>query len=405
MKVVLVIIDGLGDRPISELKDQTPLEAANTPNLDYFATNGITGIMNAIDVGIRPGSDTSHLAIFGYDPETHYTGRGIFEAAGIGMELKKGDIALRGNFATVTEDLIIVDRRAGRIENVSKLADALNGMKIDGVRFFVKAGVMHRAGVVLRGSNLSHMVSDNDPHEVGVKVKQVKALDNTEEAKFTASVINKFLEEAHKILKEHEVNKKRRKERLLEANYILLRGASKLTHFEPFEKKYKLKACCIAGAGLYKGIAKVLGMDVLQVKGATGTANTDINAKFIAAKKALAKYDFVFVHIKYADNYAEDGNVFGKLKFIEKIDDALIHLIGIKDTLIVITADHSTPCKLKAHSGDPVPIVMFGEGVRTDKVKEFNERSCMQGGLGRIKGKDLMNEILNLIGKAKLYGA
>lgn len=402
-KVILVVCDGLGDRPIKELNDKTPLEAANTKNLDKLATLGITGICDVLGVGKRPGSDTAHLAIFGYDPKLYYHGRGPFEAAGIGMDLQQGDVAFRCNLGTVDDSLKIIDRRAGRISSVAEFVKDLN-MEIDGVKFFVKPGTAYRAGLVLRGRGLSHKVSDSDPHEINMKVLEVKPLDESKEAKFTASVMNKFLAKAHQILKEHPLNKVRIKEGKLPANFLLTRGAGFIAEIKKFQDRYGLKACCIAGAGLYKGIARVLGMDIIEVEGATGLPNTNIKAKIDKAIEVLNNYDFVFVHIKAADSLGEDGNYKEKKKFIEKIDKAITKLIGI-DALVVITADHSTPCSLKKHSGDPVPILMCGEGVRKDNVKEFGERSCATGGLGRIKGLDIMPEIINLLGKAKLIGA
>lgn len=405
MKVIFVIIDGLGDRPIKELGHRTPLEAASKQNMSILASKGVCGMVDVIGVGIRPGSDTAHLALFGYDPKIYYNGRGIFEVCGIGMRLKRGDVALRVNLATVDQNLKIIDRRAGRITSVAELVKDLNGMVIDKVKFFIKAGTAHRAGLILRGKNLSSNISDSDPHVTGVKVKEVLPLDNSKEAKFTARVLNRFLLKAHEILKSSKVNKERVKKGLLPANYLLTRGASSMEKIPSFKNKWGLRACCIAGAGLYKGIAKVLDMDLIEVKGATGMPNTNIKAKMAAAKEAIKKYDFVWVHIKAADNLAEDGNFKEKKKFIERIDHALEILLDL-NILVVITADHSTPCELKAHSGDPVPILISGRGIRIDGVKEFGERECAEnGGLGRIKGLDLLPEIINLIGKAKLYGA
>ena len=403
-KVILIVCDGLGDRPIPELGNLTPLESAKTPNLDKLAERSITGLMDPIGVGIRPGSDVSHLSILGYDSREYYHGRGPIEAAGVGIDLQKGDIAFRGNLGTVDEHLVIKDRRAGRIESTAELIKDIDGTVIDGVKFILKPGTAHRVGVVMRGNNLSSKISDSDPHEVGQNVRKVLSLDNSKEAKFTADVLNKFLDKSHKILKEHPFNKKRIKDGLLPGNYLLLRGAGYVADIPPFEKRYELKAACVAGAGLYKGISRLLGMDVINVEGATGLPNTNVRAKLETAKNFLDKYDFVFVHIKAADSLGEDGNFVEKKKFIEKIDSAMEVLLDV-DALVVVTADHSTPCELKMHSGDPVPILMCGRGIRKDSVNKFGERDCANGGLGRIKGLDVMNEILNIIGKAHLQGA
>jgi len=259
-------------------------------------------------------------------------------------------------------------------------------------------------GIIVRGKGLSSDLTDNDPHEVGKKVLAVRPTKNTKQARFTAKVINKFLSKAGEIVSKNPENKRRVKKGKLPANYVLLRGAGYCKKLESFEKKHGLKAACIAGGGLYKGIARFVGMDLINVKGATGTPSTNPKAKFKEAKKAFKKYDFIFLHIKGADSLGEDGNYEGKRKFIEKLDRDLAELKGLKSVIIVVTADHSTPCSLKAHSGDPVPILMHGPGVRVDDVKEFGERACAKGGLQRIKGKELITEMINLIGEAKLYG-
>lgn len=407
MKVILTIIDGLGDRPIPELENLTPLEAARKPNLNKLAKSGVCGVMNAIAAGVRPGSDTSHLAILGYDPRVYYFGRGPFEAVGIGMDVDPGDIALRVNLGTVEKNFNIIDRRAGRIENVEPLIKDLNDIVLNGVRFSIKAGTGHRAALVLKGKNLSQEISDGDPHITGVKVNKILPKNKTSAAKKTAEVLNKFLDKAYKLLEGYPLNKERIKNSLPPANYLLVRGVGKLARFEPFNEKYGFsKSCCIAGAGLYKGIALVLGMDIVEVKGATGLPNTNLERKFKTAKEMTKVYDFVFLHIKAADSLGEDGNFRGKKEFIEKIDKASKHFLNLKNTFVVVTADHSTPCCLKAHSGDPVPLMITGPGVRTDNCFKFEERECAQKGcLGKITGLDLMPEILNLIGKNKIYGA
>lgn len=407
MKVILTIIDGLGDRPVLKLGNFTPLEAARKPNLNKLAMSGVCGVMNAIAAGVKPGSDTSHLAILGYDPRIYYFGRGPFEALGIGMDVDPGDISLRVNLGTVDKELKILDRRAGRIENTEPLIKDLNNIVLGGVRFSIKAGTGHRAALVLKGKNLSREISDGDPHITGVKVNKILPKNKTSSAKKTAEVLDKFLEKAHKFLEKHPLNKERVKNRLMPANYLLVRGVGKLARFEPFSEKFGFsKSCCIAGAGLYKGIALILGMDIIEVKGATGLPDTNLDMKFKTAAQMAKVYDFVFLHIKAADSLGEDGNFRGKKEFIEKIDKAAKHLLNLKNCLIVVTADHSTPCCLKAHSGDPVPLMITGPGVRTDACFKFEERECAQkGSLGRITGLDLMPEILNLIGNNKLYGA
>lgn len=404
-KVLLIICDGISDRPLKELNGKTPLEAAKTPNLDKLSELGISGLMHTIDVGIRPGSDVAHLSIFGYDPYQYYSGRGPFEAFGLGIDLKPGDIAFRGNFATVDETLTITDRRAGRIENTHSLVESLNRIHIEKVHFLVKEGTGHRAAVVLRGNGLSGKISDNDPHLIGLKAMDVYSLDNKPASKKTAKYINEFLKKAYEVLSKHPLNLERINKGFPPANYLLLRGAGEMPSLTPFSQKYGLKSACIAGAGLYKGIGKMLGMKVINIVEATGKPNTNIQAKIKAAISALKNYEFIFVHIKGADVLAEDGDFQGKKEFIEKIDKAMKPLINLDDVLVVITADHSTSSELKMHTSDPVPVLLSGWGVRVDDIAHFGERSAASGKLGFIKGAHLMKIILDLLGKAPLYGA
>jgi 2,3-bisphosphoglycerate-independent phosphoglycerate mutase len=405
-KIVLLVCDGLGDRPIPELDNKTPLEAARTPNLDRLAMRGISGLMHSLGRGMTPGSDTSHLNILGYDYREFYSGRGTIEVAGLGMELRHGDVALRGNMGTVDADLKIVDRRAGRITNTSPFTSLLDGLEIGGVKFIVRPGTAHRAGIIVRGEGLSSNVSDNDPHEPGLKVWEVKPKDKTPEAARTAAVLNQFLARSYEILDASEANKKRVAAGQPAANYLLIRGAGFSRHVPPFAERYfGMKACCIAGGGLYKGIGAFMGMTVLEVPGATALPDSDIRAKFTKVREALGDFDFVFVHVKAADSLGEDGNWKGKRDFIERIDEAAELLLDLPDALVAVTADHSTPCALCKHSADPVPVMIAGDSVRVDSVREYNERAVVAGGLGRLVGTDLMPELLNLVGRYKLVGA
>ncbi len=392
-KILLIICDGLGDLPIATFGNKTPLEAASTPNLDALCRESVCGTMNSIAPPKIPESDTAHLSIFGYELEKYYCGRGPFESAGIGLKLKEGDVALRANFGTVDKDFVITDRRAGRIENVVSFCKAIDGIKIDSVTFIVKPSTAYRAALVLHGKELSANISDADPHESGQKVLEVKPLDNSTEAKKTAEVLNAFLKKSHKILQKHTLNKKRKAQGLPLANYLLCRGAGFVRKIPNFEERYGLKAACIAGAALYKGVASMIGMQILKVNGATGIINTDVRAKFVAAKKALKKFDFVFVHVKPTDSLGEDGNCKGKKEFIEKIDAAAKELLGIKNTVIAITADHSTPCEQKKHSADPVPLMVFGTG-NNDGLQKFGESECKKGSLGHLLGNDLMPKLI-----------
>ncbi len=400
MNISLIVIDGLGDRPISELQDQTPLEAASTPNLDKFAAKSKCGMVDTFylpDQGY-PRSDTAHLTLLGYDAREDYLGRGPYEVAGIGMNLQEGDVALRGNFGTVDEDLTVKDRRAGRISETKELVEALQGEEIKGVKFLVKKAYGHRAGVIMRSDKeLSAAITNGDPHKTGVEVNTVEPKEDTEAAMFTAEVLNEFLERAHEILKDHSFNKQREEKGKLPGNYLLVRGAGQLKGADSFSEKYGLKSACIAGGALYKGVGKLLGMDLIEVPGDTGLPDTDLEAKFETTARNLDKYDFVFTHVKPVDNLAEDGNYQGKKNFIEKIDKAIKPVLDLDNTLVAITADHSTCCNLKRHCVDPVPLLIGGAG--KDKVSEFSEKACKEGSLGKIKQGDVMDKLIKIKNK------
>lgn len=394
-KHVLIICDGLGDLPISEFDGKTPLEAAETPNLDRLAEGGITGLMYPLGPGRRPNSDEAHLVIFGYDLATDYPGRGPIEAAGVGIKLQEGDVAIRANLATVDGNLRVIDRRAGRLEDSAPFVRDLDGMKIDGVEFVVKPGTGHRVALVMRGKGLSDKITNSDVHYVtedqvvenweGQKVNIPQPTENSPEAKFTADVLQKFLLKAHEILSSNPLNFQRE----FKANYILTRGPGYYRQLKPFGEMHGVSAACIAGAGLYKGLGAMAGMKVLPVAGATGLPNTNVAAKIQKAQEALADYDFVFVHIKPTDIYGENGDALGKKAFIEKIDAAIDSLERTGAT-ICVTADHSTPCIRKDHSADPVPVLIYGPGILADGVKKFGERECQNGSLGTFNGRDFM---------------
>lgn len=385
MKTVFVIFDGLADRPIRELGDKTPLEAANTPNLDYLAKNGTVGLMQPFQFfnEKHPTSEGAHIGMFGY--KDYFLGRGPYEAAGINMPLYEGDVAFRVNFSTI-KDGIITDRRAGRIKETEPLISALSNIEIKGVRFDIKRSNGHRAVLVLRGSNLSPDVFSNDPEKEGQAPFKIESA--SPKGEFTANLLNEYIDKAYKILNNLEFNKKRK----LPANYLLLRGAGQFRKIYPFKDKYGLEAACVAGGGLYKGIAKMIGMEVIEVPTATADIDTDLWDKFEAVQKALQKYDFVFLHIKGTDVCSHDGRYEDKKEFIEKADKYFKDLLDVKDLQIVVTADHATPCELKEHSSDPVPILVYGKG--KDDVSHFSEKEVKNGKLGLFKSVELLDKIL-----------
>lgn len=403
-KAVLVVVDGLGDRPVKDNK--TPLQLAKKPVLDELAREGSTGLMSTLGRGIIPGSDTAHLALFGYDVGLYYKGRGPFEALGVGIELREGDVAFRCNFATVDKNLQVIDRRAGRLKDEgAELAKSLQGMRVEGVEVIFLPSTEHRGTLVLRGNGLSPAISDTDSHSSEpFPAMESKPEENTEEAKRTARIVNKVVKESKAILSSHPLNKKREEEGKLPANIILTRGAGIYEKVESLEDRYGFSSCCIAGSALYKGVAKYVGMEVPHVEGATGRLDTDIEAKAEAAREALRKFDFVFVHVKGADNASHDGNLEGKLLMVEKVN-RLAEILSKEDVYLIITADHSTPLSIRRHSSDPVPVLIYGDGTRRDKVQSFDEVSVSLGCLGHLTGIELNRTIVDLMGCGHMVGS
>ncbi len=405
MKMMMIICDGLGDRPVPELNGQTPLQAAHCDSFDWFAKNGICGLMDTIAPGIPPGSDTAHLALLGQNPYDVYSGRGPFEAFGIGMDVAPGDVVMRANFATVDDELKIVDRRAGRIRSgTGEIAQSLNGMEIQGAEIQIKEGTEHRAALVIRGEGLSPDIGNTDPHRSGCCPLKSEALSPGGEK--TASIVEEFSKRASEILKEHPVNQKRESEGKLPANHILLRGAGGTAHLESLKDRFGISGAAVVGVMLVKGVCRALGMETLEVVGATGGVDTDMNAKARAALSALDNYDFVLLHGKACDVFGHDGDFKGKIEAIERLDEMLgIIKEGISDCCVALTADHSTPVSVQNHSGDPVPLAIAGPGVRVDGVEKYDEISTASGGLGRIQGKNLLPIMLDLAGRGEMYGA
>ncbi len=390
--LLILIGDGLGDRPIAAFGGRTPLEATPTPTLDWLATNGECGLMDPIGPGIRAGSDTAHLAILGYDPYEVYTGRGPFEAAGIGMEVKPGDVAFRCNFTTIDDDFIAVDRRAGRIEEgTDQLVAEVNEMVIEDVTCFVKESVAHRAALVLRGPGLSAEVTDVDPHHEGAKLLEAEA--KVPAAEKTARILNEFVRRSYAALKNHPVNQARIAAGLKPANSIVPRGAGEAPNIGSIEARYGCKSACIVETGLIKGIGNYLGMDILDVPGGTGGLDTDIQSFAAVISEALPRYGLILCNLKAPDIAGHDSGAETKQQAIRLLDQLVAGLLeAVKTTgaYMVVTGDHSTPIGVGDHSGDPLPVVFYGPDVRADSVTEFGERSCAAGVVCRIKGKDLM---------------
>ncbi|MCK9298980.1 2,3-bisphosphoglycerate-independent phosphoglycerate mutase [Methanoculleus sp. YWC-01] len=407
-RILFLVLDGISDRPCEALDGLTPLAAARTPVLDRIAAEGVCGIMDSIAPGIRPGSDTSHLALLGYPPQEYYTGRGPLEAEGTGIHMTAGMIGFRCNFATVDADGLVTDRRAGRISGTESLSEAIRDT-VDlsplGLGFRFESGAGHRAALALTGEGLGDKVSSNDPKKDGVRPLTVLPCTDEPADQKTAEACNEFIRQSQEILFDHPMNVRRMEEGLPPGNLLLIRGAGNMGSFPQFSERYGLSGSVISAATLISGIGKVVGLEHVPVPGTTGSVDSDLDAKVKAAIGELDRKDFVLMNIKGADEAGHDGKGILKRDFIETIDTALEPLLALSDTLIVVCADHSTPCSVKDHSADPVPVVFRGPGVRTDRTARFDEVSCAEGGLHRIRGHDLMPIALDLINKSHKYGA
>ncbi len=411
-KAVLISIDGLGDRPIRELGGRTPLEAAATPTLDMLASEGVVGLVDPYAPGIPCGTDVGHLCMLGYDPADVYSGRGPIEALGAGLEIFPGDVAFRCNFATVDHDGKVMDRRAGRIrDGVAELASHLNNISLnEAVTAHFAPATDHRAVLVLRGISLSPHVSDSDPggNNEGMAIQPVQPLDTTDAARRTAQAVQQYLTIARDVLNQHPINKQRVMAGQLPANAILTRGAGIVTQCTPLQDRFKgIRCAAVSGEATVQAIAKMAGMQNYTHPGITGSYDFNGDLKASAAIHLLEDNDLVLVHVKATDLAGHDGQWARKKTLIEQVDKmvsaikANIH----PDTLIAITADHSTPCEVKEHSGDPVPAVIWGSGVRADKQLTYGETACSFGGLGRITGKDYFHILIDLMGFSQKFGA
>ena len=411
-RALIFIGDGLGDRPVAELGGKTPLEYEPTPNLDEIAARGECGLMDPISPGRRAGSDTAHFAILGYDPEKTYTGRGPLEAMGVGLEVQRGDLGFRCNFATVEQQangvLLVSDRRAGRIaEGTREIADAVNAIPpIDGIRFILEPSVEHRAALVMRGPSLDPHVTDADPHEESLPVHQVEA--TALEAEATAKALNEWVRRTYDVLKDHPVNVARAKAGQKPANIVLPRGCGIAPHLKPFAEQHGTSGALVVEVGLIKGLGRYLGMTVLDAPGATGGYDTDHISLANTALKALEEAQIVLCNLKAPDLAGHDGLAQRKCETVAKLDEAagvILQGVEFSSTVVAFTGDHSTPVSVRDHSGDPLPIAIAGHGVRPDEVRAFGERPCAPGNLGRIRGRDIMPILTNLIEIQEKFGA
>ncbi|HAV42726.1 TPA: phosphoglycerate mutase [bacterium] len=384
-KIVLVVADGLGGLPKEDGK--TELEAAKTPNLDDLAARSICGLMDPILPGVTPGSGPAHLSLFGYDPLRYEIGRGILEVLGAGLSPGPKDLAARGNFATINTDGVIIDRRAGRIttEKNVEFCQLLDGIEIEGVKVTVAPVKEHRFAAIFQGEDLYDELTDSDPQRIGLEPLLVLPL--IKEAERTAQMVNRFIDEAKRRLSEH-----------YPANMVLFRGFAKNPQLPTFQELYQLNPSCIATYPMYRGLARLLGMELLP------TGET-LEAQIETLKEYFKDYDFFYLHFKKPDSKGEDGNFEGRVKDLEELDKYIPSIVELNPEVLVVTGDHSTPAKLKSHSWHPVPVLLWSKFCRQDQVTTFGETACIQGGLGRLSAIHLMPLMLANAQKLKKFGA
>lgn len=387
-KIILLVLDGLGGISTTP-EGKTALEAASTPNLDRLASEGTLGQTIPIRYGITPGSGPAHLALFGYEPLEFDIGRGALEAAGINLTVKAGDIAARGNLCTLDLDGNLIDRRAGRISHADAgpVIAKLDQVQIPGVEVEVRQVKEYRFAIVMRGEGLEPHLNDTDPQEVGVPPLKVTAqLPGSEKA---ADLMGAWIKEATRVLAGEPV-----------ANGFLLRGFATDPMLPSYEEAYGLNASCIAEYPMYRGVSRLVGMEVLDLVGPGPVG------EFETAKKYWQDQDFFFIHIKKTDSYGEDGNLEGKSQIIEVVDQALPILLDLDPDVLIVTGDHSTPALLKAHSWHPVPFLIWSPKThRTDLETSFTERNCARGGLGTFPAVETMSLALAHAGRLNKYGA
>ncbi len=369
-KVVLCVLDGLGGLPGP--RGRTELEEADTRHLDRLAKEGAVGYSIPVGYGITPGSGPGHMGLFGLDPLVYDIGRGALEATGIDFALQPNDLAARGNFCTVDAEGLITDRRAGRVatEITAEICETLRSIELPGVEVFVEPVREHRFVLVLRGEGLSDQVSETDPQREGVTVPPAHALDAAGER--TADLVNAFVEEARRRIGGRE-----------QANHLTLRGWAPKPDLPQMPELWKLRAAAVAVYPMYRGLARLVGMDVLD-------AGTSLETQFEAVKRCWDDYDFFFVHYKYTDSAGEDGDFARKVQALRDFDRCLPALLDLQPNVLVVTGDHSTPAVMAAHSWHPVPLLLHGDHVRVDAQYHFSEADCVAGGLGTIPAKEVL---------------
>lgn len=391
-KIVLLVMDGLGGLPM-ESGGKTELETAHTPNLDRMAAEGTTGLSIPVRAGIEPGSGPAHLSLFSYDPVKYEIGRGVLEAMGIGFELNKNDLAARGNFATAAPDGTITDRRAGRIGTdecirlSAKLQEATRDI-LPGYEVFVRPVEEHRFVLVIRGEGLGGELTETDPLVTGKKPLPVTDQSGTPEGKHSAELVNRWVEKARATIADEP-----------KANSLNLRGLAKDPGLPSFEEIYGLRAAAIAVYPMYKGVARLVGMQTIEFEGERPNHEID------ALARVWNEHDFFFIHIKKTDSYAEDGKFDAKVHEIEVVDELMPRILALKPDVVIVTGDHSTPAKLRSHSWHPVPTLLWGPRAMPDQVQSFGERACASGHMGVFHATTLMPQAMAHAGRLKRFGA
>lgn len=386
-RILLLVIDGLGGLPV-EPEGHSELEAAQTPNLDALARDGVCGLHRPVGAGITPGSGPGHLALFGYDPLEYRIGRGVLSALGVDFDLRPGDVAARGNFCTVDERGMVSDRRAGRIstEKNRELCDLLRKIDLPDVELFVETVKEHRFLLVLRGEKLCASIADTDPQVTGNPPEQPRALEA--DAEDSASLVRRFVEQAAEVLADRHP-----------ANMVLLRGFASLPQWPLLPEVTGMKAAAAASYPMYRGVAKLVGMEVLE-------AGDNLETRVAALQRRWKEYEYLFLHVKKPDSAGEDGDFQRKVGEIEKVDAAIPQLRGLEPEVLIVTGDHSTPAALRSHSWHPVPAVLWSARCRPDPVRRFSERDCLGGGLGAtFPAVELLPLALANAGRLEKFGA
>ncbi|MEK6715063.1 MAG: alkaline phosphatase family protein [Candidatus Omnitrophota bacterium] len=420
-KIFYIILDGLSDLPLKELGDKTPLEAALTPNLDRLAQAGNTGIVYPVGKGIAPESDVAVISLLGYEAQKYYTGRGPLESYAEGLAVNDGDLALRVNFATAeASSRKIIDRRVGRnltTEEATLLAKEINSkVALSDATFEFKNTIGHRGVLVIRGirSRLSGWITNTDPaygkegvfgvalEKFGNEILEAApyhGYENNAQAVNAARLLNEFTEKSRKALNEAAINKKRISEGKMPANIIVSRDAGdRLPKFPPLSENYGVNFGSFVEMPVEKGIALLTGIKIVEVPPRTGNLDVDYAVWAKLALEKIKDYDGLYIHIKGPDEPAHDGNFAKKKESIEEIDKHffknLLEKIDMPNSIICVTADHSTPCKMKAHSADPVPLLISGGNIKPDGTMSFSERTARLGSLGEILGRELLSLLI-----------